>query len=183
MNEERPLVVLKPSKIAFFSVVIFFICWTIVSVFGVIIPVLTTGDVNAVWIPHSRTNKNLELFLIALAWIPALPSLVPGKNFGIFYFYSDRMEVVPFLGWKKRVFPYEEILVTIKGSRRVTISKRNLPNWTHPWQRYKAQYWQGIGFGQRCPWDDVYEENVQKAVEILQKQAGELKKTTRDTLF
>jgi len=173
-HKARLLLVLKPSKTVFFFSFIFLICWTVVSVFGVIIPVLSTGNFNAVWMAHLSTNKNMEIFLIVLAWIPLLPSGIPLKNIGNFYFYDDRMEVVPFLGWKKRVFPYEEMLVTIMGTSRVTITQRNLPGWTQPWQRYKAEYWNGMSFGQRYSRDDTYEMNVQNAVEILQQRAGEL---------
>lgn len=174
-NENKPLEVVKHSKIALMFLGVMTISWTVVSVFGVIIPVLSTGDFNAAWIAHSRLNKNVELFFLALAWIPAAPFVFGSiKNAGTLFFYRDRMEVAPYLGMGKRIFPYEEIQVIVKNSRVVNIIRKDLPGWSRPWQRYKAEYLKGnvVAFPLRNIGNDHYTITAQNALKILRQRAG-----------
>lgn len=173
--ENKPLVVLKHNKIALVFLWVISISWTVVSVFGVIIPVLSVGDFNAAWIAHSRLNKNIELFFLALAWIPAAPFMFGWiKNAGTLFFYCDRVEVYPYLGWGKRIFLYEEIQVTVKNFRVVNIIRMDLPGWSQPWQRYKDEYLKGnvVAFPLRNIGDDHYTIAAQKALEILRQRVN-----------
>lgn len=170
---EEPLVVLMPNRILFFSVVlIFFVGVTILSVFGVVLPVLLTGDFSSMWIFHKMNYKNIRLFTSSLVWIFVLPFGFSLRNTGIFRFYKDFIEVEPYLGLKKIVFKYDEISVTVEGARRVTIVKRNLPELRHPWRRYAAKHWNGLSLGQYGHGRN-YVKNLQKALRILQQNAGE----------
>ena len=92
-------------------------------------------------------------------------------------FYGDWMEVVSFLGLRKRILFYDEMRVTVKGARLI-ITRQHLPGWTHPWKRYRTQYWEGLSFCLRCPFfGNSYLASLQKALKILQQRAGEYRET------
>lgn len=170
---EEPLAVLKPNKALFFAVFVsFYVCLTIFCVFGVVLPILLTGDFSSGWISHKMANKNMQLFISASIWIFVLPLSVPLRNTGIINFYRYFIEVEPYLGFKKIVYKYNDVRVTVEGVRRVAISNINLPDWWHPWQRYKEKHWNGLCFSQRGHGEN-YAENLQKVLKILQQQAGE----------
>lgn len=172
---EEPLVVLKPNRTLFFSVVlIFFVGVTILSVFGEVLPVLLTGDFSSMWIHHKMNYKNIRIFTSALVWILVFPFGASLRNTGTFRFYKDFIEVEPYLWLKKIIFKYDEISVTVEGARRVTIVKRNLPGLRHPWRRYVTKYWNGLSLGQYGHGRN-YAKNLQKALRILQQNAGEFK--------
>lgn len=73
----------------------------------------------------------------------------------------------------------------VNGSRGVTISRNNLPGWSQPWQRYKAEYLEAgvVFFSQRNIGDDNYTINAQKALDILQQKVSKIRKKYPDTPF
>lgn len=175
MNKEKPLVVLQLSRRLFLVFLFFLISAAIFFVLGLIIPVFS--------FVNNRTNNNMEFFLIASGLILALPYSAPVRNAGIIYFYDDWLEIVSFLGLRKRIFFYDEMRVTLKCSSFVVITRQRLPCWSHPWQRFKTQYWEGLGFCLHSPlFGNSYLANLQKALKILQQRAGEYRETSA-TLF
>ena len=169
---EGPLFVLRPKRTIYWAAFILMVMITLFSVFGVILPVLETGDYASV-LPASnkRIGRKICAFYMAWIWLLLLPSCLPVFRTGICYFYQNRLEVDPFLGRTRRVFLYEEIIVTVRGNYRMSIWSRNLPTWSSPLQRIKAQYWKGMGLGLR-PHGHENPENVQKVLQILKDKAA-----------
>lgn len=170
VNDEKPLVVVKHSKIIFIFIFVCSTCWTFFCIFGVIIPIFSAGNFDTVWFTNPRSSRNVEILFLALGWIAILPFGYFIKNMGIISFYSDRLEARSYLGWKTRIFPYDKIQVTEIGARGVKITWCNLPSWSYPWQRYKAEYLEGLEFASHNTGDDNYAITAQKAVKILQQR-------------
>lgn len=173
MLPEKPLVVLKPKKYMFWLFVIFIVYSCFFNMFGVILPVLITGDYSSVW-PASdkRTIMKIALFYIGWVYFILLPTAFRGFNNGKLLFYKDRLVVKPYLFKKERVYFYDSIIVNCYGDFRIALYSNSLHSCKSTFQRFKVKYLQGLGFGlsPRC-FDNS--PDVEKALELLKNSVSE----------
>jgi len=171
---ERPLAVLRPKRAFCFIGLLIIVLLVPFFVFGVILPVLKTGDFASVWpVADKRIGYKAGLFFLGWFYLLLFPLNVPSLKIGDCYFYEDRMEIKPFVGWEKITYLYSKTHINVHRNVRMVISEKLLPSWIHPIQRYKAQYWNGfaigiISHGLKDP------EEVQKVLQILGEKASSL---------
>lgn len=172
---EKPIVILKPKRSLCIIGIFISVLLVPFFLFGVILPVIQTGDFASVWpVTDKRVGFKTILFLMGWLYLLLLPLTVTAFKVGDCYFYEDRMEVIPFLGWNKVIYFYKGMFVNIHINVRLVIFDRMLPPWTHPIQRYKAQYWDGFALG-IIPTGLNNPEDVQKVLQILLKKASSCK--------
>jgi hypothetical protein len=63
---------------------------------------------------------------------------------GIYYFYDDRVELHTYWIKRKIVIPYDRMHV-VRERDGLTITAQSLPSPSHPLQRFKEKYWNGLG--------------------------------------
>ncbi len=183
--QETPLVILIGNRKAMsigIWILVLIIPW---SIFGIILPVLTTGDYNSVW-PASTVSNVRNILMFYLAWIvllfaPVFLVLTLGKA-GTYYFYSDRAELRTYWIKRKLMIPYNRMHV-IRRSGRILMTAQSLPSWSHPLLRFKEEYWNSLFFatifddpkiagmkaGLTRTWENP--EDGPKVLEILKERA------------
>ncbi len=150
METENPVVTIERNQHWFWGSLFFIILMTSFAIFAVLIPVFSSGDVNAVWPVDNRTGRNTIIFLYSLFWVVLLPVLLRYLcDIGDLLFYNNRLEVHTLLFSRKKIYYYGDITVTQEGSYRVTIRHRNLPGWQHLLKQLKALYIDSIAFSLR----------------------------------
>jgi hypothetical protein len=143
---KTPLVILRHSRKWGLSGIWLFVLVFLYSIFGVILPVMGTGDYNSAW-PAGTGNllKNVLLFYascINLLSSPVFLVLILGKV-GTYYFYDDRVELQTYWIKRKIIIPYNRMYI-IKRGMSINITSQNLPDRSHPFQRFKERYWNGL---------------------------------------
>lgn len=138
---------LKRSK--YWAFLIVSIALTTYATFGIVIPVISTGDFNAIWpATDKRIVRKAMIFFCSIIWLGAIPAIIRCIiSIGEFRFFNDRLEVSTFFFSRLRIYYYKDITVNQHGSYRVTIHQRNLPGWKHPLNQLKALYIDGTTFG------------------------------------
>lgn len=146
-TEETPLVVLRLDRkwntMGDFMVIL---C-TLFLTFGVLFPVITTGDYAEVWLGEHIVTK-VALFYLSLIAIPACIFyilLLPSKG-GTYLFYNNRLEVYTLWFSRKIIMRYERMHV-IRTSSAIIITPRKIPDWSKPLQHLKMRWWEAKGFG------------------------------------
>lgn len=180
---EKPLVILKRSRKKFMFGLVTLVIITMYCLFGIILPVLLTGDYNAMWLASDkRVGRNITLFYLSLLCLLLLPVFVPSFKAGNIIFYNDRMEIKPFLGMKKKIIPYKKMHISFYMDGRMTITLQSIPSWVHPIRRYYIQYWDGLSIvlSSRCL--DNYAD-VPRALQILKENAFEFVEKQTITIF
>jgi hypothetical protein len=184
---ETPLVILRLNRkrislgIGVLGLCLFYF------IFGVILPVLMTGDYNSAWPPNTGTYaKNFAIFYLSWISLPFLLFiLVLGiRDAGTYYFYNDRVELHTYFIKRKIMIPYNRMHV-VRLSGAIIMTAQSLPGRSHPLQRFKERYWNSMGFhpifnfkdpkvagmktGLQGTWENP--EDGQKALQILKERA------------
>jgi len=173
---ERALFFLKPKVTMYWLSFVLIVVITLFFIFGVILPVFETRDFGSVW-PESnkRIGRKISFFFMAWVWVLSLPFwLIPGLRKGTCYFYEERLEIEPFFCRSKIVLFYKDILATVHGRYRLTISACHLPSWHTPIKRLNIRYWKGVTFG-LLPHGLENPENVEKVLQVLRNKAASFK--------
>jgi hypothetical protein len=188
---EIPLVVLKQSKKCFIFGFLLLITIFFCSIFCAILPVLKTGDYNAVYCDKCSSIKNILLYYTSyfnLLWTPYL-FIAFLRNLGTYSFYNDRVELHAYWIKRKVVIPYNRMRVIRKSSVRGGVmwiidtlySVNNIMS--HPLLFFKFRYWNGLRFptfftdpkiagikaGLTIAWENP--EDGLKALQILKEKA------------
>jgi len=115
-GNETPLVVLKQKKKMLLFVFLILIILIFYTMFGVILPVLKTGDYNSVFCLGGIVKKILLFYAswVLFLWVPLFfMNLL--RNAGTYCFYNDRVELNAYWIKRKVVIPYNRMRV-IKNS-------------------------------------------------------------------
>lgn len=181
-EDERPLVILTPSKHYFWG---FVLAYSMLYFFAilVVVPVLITGDFDTWYILQGeRLAKQIKIFVTCLILMLGGPYFFFIYKLGSYYFYADRLVVVPFLfmGWKRYAISYKEMQVTRFDNRDTFIMRPPyVPSWGSPLLRYKTLVWNKIALGACIPKERIkreeYQANMMMANEILKKHAASFK--------
>lgn len=177
---EQAIVILRPKKIYNISVLaIFFMGVLPFFVFGMLMPVLTTGSYESIW---PAGDKNLvKKIIIFYTCLSLMPCIVPQLKVGNYAFYSDRLEVIPFIFRTRIVMPYNIMHVWFLDNWNMTIAPAKIPSlWRNPIRRMKVQYLKGLCVGIAAN----YLENpsdVSTAVQLVKERALEF--TRKDSLY
>lgn len=146
-TEEEPLVVLRPKRNLHYMASILVCGLTLIILFCVIVPVVTTGDYSSVFGGEDKwIGRKIVMFYIGLGWCSYLPFWPPYFKKGLCCFYSDRLEVHPFIGQKKITFMYGETQATCHGNYRLCIHPYPLPPNSSFAQRYKIKTLKSVTF-------------------------------------
>lgn len=142
-SREDPLVILKPNRawcnfgIGNIDIVFLY------AIFGLVIPVLTTGDYATMWISDDKGIViRVAMFYIAL--IIVIPNclfwlFLIFRTAGTYYFYNDRMELHAQWIRKKIRMPYREMYV-IRRINGMNITREKIPDGFHPLKHFKILY-------------------------------------------
>jgi hypothetical protein len=146
--KEQPLVELRWKTWLYFYALIMIIWSTWFSIFGAIIPYLTTGDFNEIWPAHKyHVSQKIPLFFFSWVWLILSPFLAFAFRVGVISFYETHVEKRPYLWFmKKTTIPYDAMHVKDNG-RQMTLTNCSIPPWReNQYQHWKMQYWESIGF-------------------------------------
>lgn len=174
---EKPLAVLNPKRGFCLIGLLVIVLLVPFFIFGVIIPVLMTGDFVSVWpVSDNRILYKAVLFFMACIYLFIFPFTFPSFRTGNCYFYEDRMEVMPFIGFKKLVFYYNYMYVNVNKNYRIVISKREFSSWRNPFQKYNEQimYLLSVGINSSCLNNP---SDVSHILNILERKSVSLKYT------
>jgi hypothetical protein len=189
-GNETPLVILKKKRKTLLFGFLILIILIFYSIFGVILPVLKTGDYNSVYCLGGIVKKILMFYAscFILLWLPYLIiSLL--RNAGTYFFYNDRVELNAYWIKRKAVIPYNRMRVIRKSSGRGGVmwmvdTMYNVNSiMSHPLLFFKFRYWNGIRFatffsdqkiaglkaGLTMAWENP--EDGLKALQILKEKA------------
>jgi len=146
---EKPLVILKPNPSQLIQGVIVMVLVLLGSTFGILLPVLMTGDFGAIWLARGKAGVQ-EIGLFYMSWI-AIPAIlyflvIIIHKSGTYYFYHSGLVLHTY--WTKRtvIMPYNEMHVT-RHAMGVSITRESLPDRSERLKRFKIQHWDGVGFG------------------------------------
>lgn len=170
MTTDNPIVTIQRKQNWYWAALFLSIAITAYAIFGALIPVLSSGDFNAVWPSDRRTGRSACIFFSSLIWVISLPSMFRCLNVGDIHFFDNRLEVHTFIIPHQRIYYYKNILVNQHGSHRVTIHQRNLPGWKHPLKQLKTLYFDGTTFG-LSPRGYINPDKVTIALNILKSSA------------
>ncbi len=173
IENEEPLVVLKPKSLHYWALFFLVILTTIFFIAGTIIPVLMTGDYAAIW-PASdkRIGRKICFFYMAWGWIISIPYFIPIFNRRKICFYNDRLEIYPYLFNKKIIINYNNMRVNVHGNYRITITKIYKFNINKPLQYINDKFVESITFSQLK--SNAYDYNlINKAIGIIKERAHE----------
>ena len=146
--ENNSVVILNHKTSGYWFGLILIITIELYALFGAVIPVIWSGDINAVLPTDTRTSRNTSIFLLSIGMLAGIPALFRGtSSMGELQFHKDRLEIHALLFGRIKIYMYKDIIVNKHGSYRVTIRQRNLPKWKQPFKRLKALYIDGAGFG------------------------------------
>ena len=163
--DDEPLATLKPKRTTFWLANTFIVCINIFFVFGVIVPVIQTGSLSAIWPgSHGHTSHDATVLIIAIISVVAIPSWIPTARRGDLILYADRIEIRPFVGGKKIVVPYDEMSVDMHGTYRFTIEHLSK-------ESHLFNFTRKIGFG-LVPRGLKNPEEIEKILDILQANAA-----------
>lgn len=147
---ESPLVVLKIERTTFIFSFVITILISLYCFFGVLVPVLISGDFNSVMtgISHDSHSKKIIIFVLGILWfISPLPAIICNVlRQGDVSFYEDRLEIKPILKLSVRIFYYKNayalLASPLSGSTYYLITNSELkPNFiSHPWDYFKWRY-------------------------------------------
>lgn len=154
------------------------------STLDVILPVLLTGDYKEINLTKTTYTEKVLWFYLALVALPSVLYilLIFFLRAGAYYFYDDRLEFHPFWISKITVILYNQMKV-FKLKNRVFILTQAPPSWSHPLQRFKVLFWNGIAFGtifvdpkiagikrgMTHAWENI--DDGPKALQVLQERA------------
>ena len=144
---DKPIVTLIPKKINSIFLLIFYFMFVLpFAVFVVILPVIYTGSYAAVW-PVGDKNIVKKTIMFYISWISILsfPAFYQQLKIGCVYFYSNRIEVIPFLTKKRITLYYDRMHVWFIRNWNMTITSEPIPNlWKNPLRRIKVQFVKGV---------------------------------------
>lgn len=175
-KKEEPVAVLLPDKLIFWLGVVVTIGIYLFYIFGVILPVLQTGDYASVWPENDRRIvAKMSLFYIACLAIFLVPGALPPFRKGVSFFYADRLEVLPYIGRRKIVIPYAEMIATLHGDYRIVMYRCDAACRFNVWRRLTARYMRGIAYGLRYR-DAEHQEKVKQIIRLLEASAAVFKR-------
>lgn len=146
---EKPLAILRPNRKACTIGEIIILGCLLYSIFGIVLPVLMTGDYSAMWISSDEEIEyRVIIFYASLIFIPLalFNIMLILHSTGTYYFYENRMELHTHWIKRKIVMPYNEMHV-LYLNMGLRITREKIPDWSHPLKRFKIKYWDGVGFG------------------------------------
>ncbi|MBN2653556.1 MAG: hypothetical protein JXR79_00370 [Nitrospirae bacterium] len=142
-NPEGLVHMLQPKRRFQMIVIITSALILMYGLFCVVLPVLITGNYNAVW-PHTeRTYKNVVGFYLFLGILFTSPFYIPAFKTGAWYFYNDRVVLKTLLGQNIITVKYKQ-MYALHIRTSIVITRENVPSWANPIQRYKIMYWKGL---------------------------------------
>lgn len=147
-KDEKPLVILKTSKV-FHLMVYFILIGTICfSIIKILLPVITTGSFAAIDEPRYGIAVKIVWFIMALVTVPTFICILSMgllKRGGACFFYDDRLEVKSLIRGKITI-PYSQMYVIKKNEGRggLNIStkdrRQDMSKKLNRWQRFKIWY-------------------------------------------
>jgi hypothetical protein len=174
-SKEEPLVELLWKKWCYYFAILIIIGTTWSSIFGAIIPYLTTDDFNEIWPAHvnnaTETSEKMVLFVVSWIWLPCLPFLAGAFRMGVISFYETYVEQRPYLPFFKKItIPYKAMHVMERNSG-LRLTNGNVQPWLgNQFKYWKTLCWEGIGISVI---DMVYSnpECHPKAIELARERA------------
>ena len=180
--KEEPLVELRWKKWCYYFAILMIIGVTWSSIFGAIIPYLTTGDIYEIWPAHvnNATEKveKVVLFVVSWIWLPCLPFMACAFRLGVISFYETYVEQRPYLPFFKKItIPYIAMhVMETNGGLRLT--NGSVPPWHgNLFNYWKSLCWEGIGISVI---DMVYSnpECHPKAIELARERAVKIERSS-----
>jgi hypothetical protein len=174
-KNEQPLFTISPSSglhLILFGLI--FLVVLPIFVFGVTMPVLTTGSLHAIWPADGSSYGKLGLFFNSIIFYLGLPLTLPLFKVGRYYFYEDRLEVKNYLLFKRYVFQYNEIYTMVIPNQIIVISKIPIPEWLeNPIKRFKSEYINGFYITLNSNYyEDKDMPELNSAIEVLKKKSA-----------
>jgi hypothetical protein len=137
----EPLVELRFKPWVFVFVIIVILWTTWFSIFGAIIPYLTTGDFAEIWPAHKHdVFSKAVLFAGSWFWLSFSPFLVGGFRTGVVSLYETHVELRPYLWFfKKLTISYDAMHVT-DNPRGMMLNNSRVPKW----RESQYNYWKAL---------------------------------------
>ena len=149
-EKEDPLVELRWKKWFYYFMILAIIWITWFSIFGVIIPYLTTGDICEIWPAHvnNATEKveKVVLFVFSWPWLILSPFLAGAFRMEVISFHETYVEQRPYLPFFKKItIPYDTMHIT-ERSTGLRLTNGIVPPWFgNQFKYWKTLCWEGIG--------------------------------------
>jgi|GEM_PF-5809698 len=148
-GNESPLFVLKLRRKLYIPSFLLMNTGLLLAYFGVIIPVLKTGDYASAFFSaeNVRISRKIILFYSCLYAAPIFTWLtfLSIWRVGDAYFYRDKLIVKALFSRRIIKIPYDEMHV-IQKKTTLFITRHKIPHWSNFSQFIKVKYLEGVGF-------------------------------------
>jgi len=177
--KDAPLVVLWIKKWGFVYALLAIVWSMWFSIFGAIVPYLTTGDFAEVWPAHrDLVSTKQVLFVFACIILLCSPALVGHFRVGVISFYETHVELRPYLWFIKKItIPYDAMHVT-ENNRGMMLTNGRVPKWRENQYNYwKALYLESINISSNSMLLSN-PEGLPQAMQIIHERASKISKSS-----